>query len=64
MRNCQRPSSTINDAFSAIDDAIAGMATDIGNMTAEIGSIDTILDILNGDLEADIQEVLGNIEGV
>ena len=56
--------STINDAFSAIDDAIAGMATDIGNMTAEIGSIDTILDILNGDLEADIQEVLGNIEGV
>ena len=47
-----------------LDDAIAGMATDIGNMTAEIGSIDTILDILNGDLEADIQEILGNIEGV
>lgn len=47
-----------------LDDAIAGMATDIGNMTAEIGSIDTILDILNGDLEADIQEILGNIEGL
>lgn len=47
-----------------LDDAIAGMATDIGNMTAEIGSIDTILDILNGDLESDIQEILGNIEGL
>ena len=31
---------------------------------AQIGDIDNILDILNGDLEGDIQEIIDNMVGV
>jgi len=56
--------SAINDAFTAINDIISDLGTDISNITAEMGSIDTILDILNGDLEGDIQEIIDNMAGV